>query len=103
MKYKKVKDVQLDRGQETVVGTLHLTVHHLIFSYDEEELWVRCKNSNSVLIHSQCFIDTLPHHTHCRETATLASIRAPSFVYQMSRFHDYHTLSFEGWGNSRCI
>ncbi|GAN08486.1 phosphatidylinositol 3-phosphate [Mucor ambiguus] len=40
MTYKKVKDVQLDRGQETVVGTLHLTVHHLIFSYNEEELWI---------------------------------------------------------------
>jgi hypothetical protein len=37
---KKVQDVQLDRGQETVIGTLHLTVHHLIFSYSEEELWV---------------------------------------------------------------
>lgn len=36
----KVQDVQLDRGQETLIGTLHLTVHHLIFSHSEDELWV---------------------------------------------------------------
>ena len=44
----KVQDVQLDRGQETVVGTLHLTVHHLIFRYTDEketEVWVKMKPS----------------------------------------------------------
>lgn len=40
LKITQVQDVQLDRGQETVVGALHLTVHHLIFSYSEKELWI---------------------------------------------------------------
>ncbi|KAI8368633.1 protein-tyrosine phosphatase-like protein [Choanephora cucurbitarum] len=40
LKIAQVQDVQLDRGQTTVVGTLHLTIHHLIFSYSEDELWI---------------------------------------------------------------
>lgn len=44
----KVQDVQLDRGQETLVGTLHLTVHHLIFNHSESELWVRSSLSNII-------------------------------------------------------
>ncbi|RCI04412.1 hypothetical protein CU098_008094 [Rhizopus stolonifer] len=35
-----LKIAQLDRGKETFVGTLHLTIHHLIFSYSEDELWI---------------------------------------------------------------
>ncbi|KAI7907985.1 protein-tyrosine phosphatase-like protein [Cokeromyces recurvatus] len=41
LKITQVKDVLLTRSQETVVGNLHLTVHHLIFCYSSgEELWI---------------------------------------------------------------
>ncbi|KAI8378587.1 protein-tyrosine phosphatase-like protein [Blakeslea trispora] len=40
LKIAQVQDVQLNRGQKTVVGTLHLTIHHLIFSCSEDELWI---------------------------------------------------------------
>jgi hypothetical protein len=56
----KVQDVQLDRGQETVVGTLHLTVHHLIFSYSEEELWVKKKEKKSKRNFDKCMILNAP-------------------------------------------
>ena len=36
----KVPDVLLEKGQELLTGTLHLTVHNLIFNHADGELWV---------------------------------------------------------------
>ncbi|KAG1172962.1 hypothetical protein G6F70_006139 [Rhizopus microsporus] len=50
LKIAQVQDVQLRKGQDIIVGTLHLTVHHLIFKHSEE-LWsgrhplvIRCRD-----------------------------------------------------------
>ncbi|KAI8376256.1 protein-tyrosine phosphatase-like protein [Radiomyces spectabilis] len=43
LKIAKVEDVQLEKGQEVLTGTLHLTIHNLIFHHDDpsqEELWI---------------------------------------------------------------
>ncbi|CAO3580891.1 unnamed protein product [Absidia cylindrospora] len=40
LKITQVSDVQLDKGQQVFNGTLHLTVHNLIFNYPEGELWI---------------------------------------------------------------
>ncbi|KAI8099308.1 protein-tyrosine phosphatase-like protein [Halteromyces radiatus] len=40
LKITQVSDVQLEKGQEILNGTLHLTVHNLIFNHTEGELWI---------------------------------------------------------------
>ncbi|CDH54043.1 phosphatases ii [Lichtheimia corymbifera JMRC:FSU:9682] len=40
LKITQVQDVQVEKGPETLVGTLHLTVHNLIFNHAEGELWM---------------------------------------------------------------
>ncbi|KAI9309326.1 hypothetical protein BJ944DRAFT_236219 [Cunninghamella echinulata] len=40
LKITQVSDVQLEKGQETINGTLHLTVHNLIFNHADGELWI---------------------------------------------------------------
>ncbi|KAI8990306.1 protein-tyrosine phosphatase-like protein [Pilobolus umbonatus] len=40
LKITQVQDAQLERSGETITGTLHLTVHHLIFHHPDEELWI---------------------------------------------------------------
>ncbi|KAG0225030.1 hypothetical protein BGW42_004712, partial [Actinomortierella wolfii] len=35
-----VQGVQLEKGQTTYVGNLHLTAHHLIFSHPTQEIWI---------------------------------------------------------------
>lgn len=38
--------MQVEKGPETLVGTLHLTVHNLIFNHAEGELWVSFAKDN---------------------------------------------------------
>ncbi|KAI8342847.1 protein-tyrosine phosphatase-like protein [Chlamydoabsidia padenii] len=40
LKITQVSDVQLEKGQQIFDGTLHLTVHNLIFNHAEGELWI---------------------------------------------------------------
>ncbi|KAF7728318.1 hypothetical protein EC973_006259 [Apophysomyces ossiformis] len=40
LKITQVVDVQLEKAQQVYTGTLHLTLHNLIFNYPEGELWI---------------------------------------------------------------
>ncbi|KAI9322725.1 protein-tyrosine phosphatase-like protein [Dichotomocladium elegans] len=40
LKITQVQDVQVEKSQEKLTGTLHLTVHNMIFNYPEGELWI---------------------------------------------------------------
>ncbi|KAI8071331.1 protein-tyrosine phosphatase-like protein [Gongronella butleri] len=40
LKITQVSDVQLEKGKEIISGTLHLTVHNMIFNYADGELWI---------------------------------------------------------------
>ncbi|KAI9294930.1 phosphatases II [Neoconidiobolus thromboides FSU 785] len=48
IKVTKVNDVSLLMHSETLIGTLHLTPHHLIFSHPNEEKWVTYSLISSV-------------------------------------------------------
>ncbi|KAL1936624.1 hypothetical protein VTP01DRAFT_758 [Rhizomucor pusillus] len=40
LKITQVLDVQLEKGKEILTGTLHLTVHNIIFNHPDGELWI---------------------------------------------------------------
>ncbi|ORX60327.1 phosphatases II [Hesseltinella vesiculosa] len=40
LKITQVSDVQLEKDKEMINGTLHLTVHNMIFNYPDGELWI---------------------------------------------------------------
>lgn len=42
--------VQLEKGQSTYIGTLHLTAHHLIFSHPDQEIWVSMAVKREVVV-----------------------------------------------------
>ncbi|KAG1055955.1 hypothetical protein G6F46_007188 [Rhizopus delemar] len=77
LKITQVQDAELRKGQEIYEGTLHLTVHHLIFRHStgsSEELWI-------------------PYpiiHTVERQPVSLQSGRHPLYI----RCRDFMTLTF---------
>ncbi|KAF9969707.1 hypothetical protein BGZ73_007810 [Actinomortierella ambigua] len=65
IKVSKVEDVQLEKGQATFVGNLHLTVHHLIFSHPSEEIWISYPTIHTVEKGVPTAYGAWPLHIRC--------------------------------------
>lgn len=84
-----VLDVQLEKGKEILTGTLHLTVHNIIFNHPDGELWVYFIQENSDISYivnslpTFC-IDTISYPAHSRTTTAITPNWTSSSLYQMS-------------------
>ncbi|KAF8937068.1 hypothetical protein BGZ47_009200 [Haplosporangium gracile] len=65
IKIAKVNAVQLEKGQSTYIGTLHLTAHHLIFFHPDQEIWISYPTIHTVEKGLPTVHNVWPLHIRC--------------------------------------
>ncbi|KAI1309318.1 hypothetical protein EDD11_004101 [Mortierella claussenii] len=65
IKVAKVNAVQLEKGQSTYIGSLHLMPHHLIFGHPSLEIWISYPTIHSVEKSLPTVLNTWPLHIRC--------------------------------------
>ncbi|GJJ73064.1 myotubularin-related protein 6/7/8 [Entomortierella parvispora] len=94
IKIAKVNAVQLEKGQSTYIGTLHLTAHHLIFSHPDKEIWI-----------SYPTIHTVEKGLPTVHSAWPLQIRCHNFVYVVLNFQSERDVTdvYESIQKLTCI
>ncbi|KAF9102021.1 hypothetical protein BGX29_005010 [Mortierella sp. GBA35] len=72
IKVAKVNAVQLEKGQSTYIGTLHLTAHHLIFSHPNQEIWISYPTIHTVEKGLPTVHNAWPLHIRCHNFVFVA-------------------------------
>ncbi|KAG0381052.1 hypothetical protein BGX24_000030 [Mortierella sp. AD032] len=72
IKIAKVPGVQLEKGQSTYIGTLHLTTHHLIFAHPEQEIWISYPTIHTVEKGLPTIHNAWPLHIRCHNFVFVA-------------------------------
>lgn len=67
IKVSQVSDVQLEKNQDVISGTLHLTDHNLIFSHSDGELWIPYPIIHYVERRPPSSSDLYPLYIKCRD------------------------------------
>ncbi|KAF9109880.1 hypothetical protein BGX27_007094 [Mortierella sp. AM989] len=65
IKVARVDEVQLEKGQSTYIGSLHLMPHHLIFGHPDLEIWISYPTIHSVEKGLPSIHNTWPLHVRC--------------------------------------
>ncbi|KAG0304692.1 hypothetical protein BGZ98_005167 [Dissophora globulifera] len=65
IKIAKVQSVQLEKGQATYIGNLHLMPHHLIFDHPDLEIWISYHTVHSVEKGLPTLLGAWPLHIRC--------------------------------------
>ncbi|KAK5809992.1 protein-tyrosine phosphatase-like protein [Linnemannia elongata] len=72
IKIAKVNAVQLEKGQSTYIGTLHLTAHHLIFFHPDQEIWISYPTIHTVEKGLPTVHNAWPLHIRCHNFVFVA-------------------------------
>ncbi|KAF9921853.1 hypothetical protein FBU30_008090 [Linnemannia zychae] len=72
IKVTKVNAVQLEKGQSTYIGTLHLTAHHLIFFHPDQEIWISYPTIHTVEKGLPTINNVWPLHIRCHNFVFVA-------------------------------
>ncbi|KAF9961980.1 hypothetical protein BGZ70_008160 [Mortierella alpina] len=72
IKVSKVNAVQLEKGQSTFIGTLHLTAHHMIFSHPDREIWISYPTIHTVEKGLPTVSNVWPLHIRCHNFVFVA-------------------------------